>query len=415
MTLDREPRILLGVTGSIAAFKSPDLVRELRDRGTDVAVVMTRAAAEFVGPVTLETMSGNPVGIDLFDPRGAAALPHWLAGTPASRQPYHLALAECADLIVVAPATASTMAKAAHGIADNLLTTTLLGTTRPIAFAPAMNTKMWTHPATVANVRTLKERRHHVIEPDTGKMAWDTEGEGAGRFPEPADLAAEVWRILGTHRQLEGVKVVVSAGGTEEPVDAVRVLTNRSSGKMGAELAEEARSRGAEVVLVAGGMRVPPPAGVRVVGAKTAAAMRDAMIEESKGAGIVVMAAAVADWRPVDPSPRKVKKAERPAIELESTDDILLLLKKAAKDSFRVGFALETEDALENGRTKLREKGVDLLVVNDASQPGAGFEVDTNRVTLLSRDDREVALPLLPKREVAARIIDRIVELRDGD
>jgi phosphopantothenoylcysteine decarboxylase/phosphopantothenate--cysteine ligase len=389
MTLDREPRILLGVTGSIAAFKSPDLVRELRDRGTDVAVVMTRAAAEFVGPVTLETMSGNPVGIDLFDPRGAAALPHWLAGTPASRQPYHLALAECADLIVVAPATASTMAKAAHGIADNLLTTTLLGTTRPITFAPAMNTKMWTHPATVANVRTLKERRHHVIEPDTGKMAWDTEGEGAGRFPEPADLAAEVWRILGTHRQLEGVKVVVSAGGTEEPVDAVRVLTNRSSGKMGAELAEEARSRGAEVVLVAGGMRVPPPAGVRVVGAKTAAAMRDAMIEESKGAGIVVMAAAVADWRPVEPSPRKVKKAERPAIELESTDDILLLLKKAAKDSFRVGFALETEDALENGRTKLREKGVDLLVVNDASQPGAGFEVDTNRVTLLSRDDRE--------------------------
>jgi phosphopantothenoylcysteine decarboxylase/phosphopantothenate--cysteine ligase len=415
MTLDREPRILLGVTGSIAAFKSPDLVRELRDRGTDVAVVMTEAAAKFVGPVTLETMSGNPVGIDLFDPRGAAALPHWLAGTPASRQPYHLALAECADLIVVAPATASTMAKAAHGIADNLLTTTLLGTTRPIAFAPAMNTKMWTHPATVANVRILKERRHHVIEPDTGKMAWDTEGEGAGRFPEPADLAAEVWRILGTHRQLEGVKVVVSAGGTEEPVDAVRVLTNRSSGKMGAELAEEARSRGAEVVLVAGGMRVPPPAGVRVVGAKTAAAMRDAMIEESKGAGIVVMAAAVADWRPVDPSPRKVKKAERPAIELESTDDILLLLKKAAKDSFRVGFALETEDALENGRTKLRQKGVDLLVVNDASQPGAGFEVDTNRVTLLSRDDREVALPLLPKREVAARIIDRIVELRDGD
>jgi phosphopantothenoylcysteine decarboxylase/phosphopantothenate--cysteine ligase len=415
MTLDREPRILLGVTGSIAAFKSPDLVRELRDRGTDVAVVMTEAAAKFVGPVTLETMSGNPVGIDLFDRRGAAALPHWLAGTPASRQPYHLALAECADLIVVAPATASTMAKAAHGIADNLLTTTLLGTTRPIAFAPAMNTKMWTHPATVANVRILKERRHHVIEPDTGKMAWDTEGEGAGRFPEPADLAAEVWRILGTHRQLEGVKVVVSAGGTEEPVDAVRVLTNRSSGKMGAELAEEARSRGAEVVLVAGGMRVPPPAGVRVVGATTAAAMRDAMIEESKGAGIVVMAAAVADWRPVDPSPRKVKKAERPAIELESTDDILLLLKKAAKDSFRVGFALETEDALENGRTKLRQKGVDLLVVNDASQPGAGFEVDTNRVTLLSRDDREVALPLLPKREVAARIIDRIVELRSGD
>jgi len=413
MKLEREPRILLGVTGSIAAFKCPDLVRELRDRGADVACVLTEAGARFVGAAALETMSGNPVGVDLFDPRGAAALPHWVAGTTDARQPYHLALAECADLIVVAPASASTLAKAAHGIADNLLTTTLLGTTRPVAFAPAMNTRMWSHPATVANVRTLKERGHRVIEPAAGKMAWETEGEGAGRLPEPPELADAIWRILATHRQLAGVKVVVSAGGTEEPVDAVRVLTNRSSGRMGAELAEEARARGADVVLVAAGMRVRPPAGVRLVPARTAAAMRDAMLAESRDAGIVVMAAAVADWRPASPSAAKRKKSEgAPAIALEPTDDILLLLKDAAKDSFRVGFALETGDAVANGRTKLREKGCDLLVVNDASEPGAGFEVETNRVTLLSRDDGEEALPLLPKREVAARILDRVAELR---
>jgi phosphopantothenoylcysteine decarboxylase/phosphopantothenate--cysteine ligase len=411
----REPRILLGVTGSIAAFKCPDLVRELRDRGADVACVMTDAATQFLGATTLETMSGNPVGLDLFDPRGTAALPHWVAGTPEARQPYHLVLAECADLIVVAPASASTMAKVAHGVADNLLTTTLLGTTRPIALAPAMNTKMWTDPATVANVRILKERRHRIIEPESGKMAWDAEGEGAGRLPEPAELADAIWRILETQGQLSGVKVVVSAGGTEEPVDAVRVITNRSSGRMGAELAEEARARGADVVLVAGGMRVPPPAGVRVVEARTAAAMRDAMVAESKDAGIVVMAAAVADWRPATPNPTKHKKSDgAPTIELEPTDDILMLLKDAAKDSFRVGFALETGDAVAHGRAKLEEKGCDLLVVNDASEPGAGFEVETNRVTLLSRGDGEEALPLLPKREVAARILDRVVELRNN-
>jgi phosphopantothenoylcysteine decarboxylase/phosphopantothenate--cysteine ligase len=411
----REPRILLGVTGSIAAFKCPDLVRELRDRGADVACVMTDAATQFLGATTLETMSGNPVGLDLFDPRGTAALPHWVAGTPEARQPYHLVLAECADLIVVAPASASTMAKVAHGVADNLLTTTLLGTTRPIALAPAMNTKMWTDPATVANVRILKERRHRIIEPESGKMAWDAEGEGAGRLPEPAELADAIWRILETQGQLSGVKVVVSAGGTEEPVDAVRVITNRSSGRMGAELAEEAQARGADVVLVAGGMRVPPPAGVRVVEARTAAAMRDAMVAESKDAGIVVMAAAVADWRPATPNPTKHKKSDgAPTIELEPTDDILMLLKDAAKDSFRVGFALETGDAVAHGRAKLEEKGCDLLVVNDASEPGAGFEVETNRVTLLSRGDGEEALPLLPKREVAARILDRVVELRNN-
>ena len=364
---------------------------------------------------SLEAMSGNPVGHDLFDPRGSAALPAWTRGTEIERMPYHLGLAECADLVLCAPATATTLAKVAGGLADNLLTATILATSRPVAFAPAMNTRMWEHPATRANVVTLRERYVHVIEPDSGKMAWHGEGEGAGRFPEPPDLADRVMRILDTHRQLEGVKVVVSAGGTEEPVDAVRVLSNRSSGRMGVEIAAEARARGADVVLVAAGMSVPPPAGVRVVAARTAAAMRDAMLEESKASGIVVMAAAVADWRPKDPGAGKAKKTDGPpAIELEATDDILTLLKDAARDSFRVGFALETERAVEHGRAKLEAKGLDLIVVNDASEAGAGFEVDTNRVTLVARDGSASDLPLLTKRDVAARILDRVAELRNG-
>jgi phosphopantothenoylcysteine decarboxylase/phosphopantothenate--cysteine ligase len=407
------PRILLGVTGSIAAFKAPELVRELRDRGANVAVVMTKAATRFVGPLTFETMSGNPVGVHLFDRRGQAALPGWVAGTDTARLPYHLALAECADLIVIAPATATTLAKTAHGVADNLLTSCLLATTKPIVFAPAMNTRMWEDAATRENVRALTERGIHVLAPDAGKMAWDAEGEGAGRMPEPADLASRVWRILETQRQLRGCKVVVSAGGTQEPVDAVRILTNRSSGRMGVELAREARARGADVVFVAAGMSVPKPAGVRVVDAKTAAQMRDAMLHESRDAHVLLMAAAVADYRPKNPATHKTKKADGvTAIEVEPTDDILALLRDAARDCLRVGFALETDDALANGRSKLSAKGVDLMVVNDASEPGAGFDVDTNRVTLLARDGSVEELPLLSKRKVAVHIFDRVAQLR---
>jgi phosphopantothenoylcysteine decarboxylase/phosphopantothenate--cysteine ligase len=413
MNAERGPRILLGVTGSVAAFKAPELVREFRDRGADVTCVMTEAAGRFLGAATLEAMSGNPVGVDLFDPRGSAALPAWAADSELARLPYHLAVAECADLILVAPCTATTLAKVANGIADNLLTSSILATTRPVALAPAMNTRMWEHAATRQNVGVLRARGVHVIEPDRGKMAWKDEGEGAGRLPEPADLAARVWRILQTARELEGVKVVVSAGGTEEPVDAVRVLTNRSSGRMGAALAAEAKARGADVVLVAAAMSVPAPGGVRVVPARSAAAMRDAMLHEAKGAGIIIMAAAVSDWRPKSPLVSKQKKSDGPpTIELEPTEDIIALLAEAARDSFRVGFALETGNALANGREKLAAKRLDLVVVNDATEPGAGFELDTNRVTLIARDGSVHELPLLPKREVAARILDRVAELR---
>lgn len=416
MSGQRAPRILLGVTGSVAAFKAPDLVREIRDRGGEVACVMTPAATRFLGAATLEAMSGNPVGVDLFDPRGSAALPAWAEGTPIARMPYHLALAECADLILVAPCTADTLAKIAAGRADNLLTSSILATSRPVAVAPAMNTMMWNHAATQANVNILRERRVHVLQPDRGKMAWSGEGEGAGRLPEPPDLAERAFRILATHRQLAGCKVVVSAGGTEEPVDAVRVLSNRSSGKMGCELAAEAAARGADVVLVAAAMSVPAPAGVRVVRARTAAALRDAMLAESGDAHVVLMAAAVADWRPAQPAAGKVKKgADAPRIDLEPTDDVLLLLKDKAKSALRVGFALETDDAVANGRAKLKAKALDLIVVNDASEPGAGFEVDTNRVTILAREGAAEELPLLSKREVAARILDRVAELRNGD
>lgn len=406
-------RILLGVTGSIAAYKAPELCREFRNRGADVGVVLTKAATHFIGTATFEAMSGNPVGVDLFDPRGKAALPHWALETPAARGPYHLALGECADLILVAPATASILAKMAHGVADDLLTTLLLGTSRPVVVAPAMNPRMWANPATAANVATLRARGVTVIEPAAGKMAWDTEAEGAGRLPEPADLVAQVWRFLETRRQLAGATVVVSAGGTEEPIDAVRVLGNRSSGRMGVALAEEARDRGADVILVAAAMSVPPPAGVRVIPARTAAALRDAMLAASAGADIVIMAAAVADWRPKAPPTRKVSKSEGPpSIELEPTDDVLLLLRERAPRAFRVGFALETGDALARARAKLDAKGLDLIVVNDASEPGAGFEVETNKVAMLLRDGPCVELPLLSKREVAARVLDVVVERR---
>jgi phosphopantothenoylcysteine decarboxylase/phosphopantothenate--cysteine ligase len=420
MSEAREPRILLGVTGSIATLKAPELVREFRDRGGDVAVVMTEAAARFVGPLTFETMTGNPVALDLFAPQESRALPGWLAGTEEARLPYHLALANSADVIVVAPVTATTLGKYAGGIADNLLTSCLLATQRPVVLAPAMNTLMWLHPATVANVETLRARGVHVIEPDVGRMAWTEEGRGPGRLPEPRAIAEHVWCVLKQGCELEGVRVVVSAGGTEEPIDAVRVLANRSSGRMGVALAEEARDRGGDVVLVAGRMSVSAPPGVRVVPARTAAEMREAVLAEVRGAGLLLMAAAVADWRPVEPAARKLKRSEgAPTIRLEPTEDILAALKgKGAgvpAGLFRVGFALETEDAVENARRKLAEKDLDLLVVNDTTEPGAGFEVDTNRVTLIAKSGCVEELPLLSKRETAARILDRVAEIRRGE
>jgi phosphopantothenoylcysteine decarboxylase/phosphopantothenate--cysteine ligase len=409
----RGPRILLGVTGSVAAFKAPELVRELRDRGADVAAVRTDAAARFVADGALEAMTGNPVGHDLWDVRGIAARPHWLRGGEGARAPYHLALADGADLVAVAPATASILAKMAQGLADDLLSTVLLATSRPVLVAPAMNPAMWEHPATRANARILAERGVHVIEPESGKMAWESESAGAGRLPEPADLADRILGAVRTARQLAGRKVVVSAGGTEEPVDAVRVLGNRSSGRMGVALAEEARARGADVVLVAGGLRVGPPAGVRVVPARTAAAMKDALLAEAADADLLLMAAAVADWRPASPASGKLKKSEgAPRIELEPTDDILLALRDAGIGGFRVGFALETDDPVGNGRRKLEEKGLQLLVVNDATEDGAGFDVETNRVTLLAASGEPEELPLLSKRQVAGRILDRVAALR---
>ncbi|MEZ5063327.1 MAG: bifunctional phosphopantothenoylcysteine decarboxylase/phosphopantothenate--cysteine ligase CoaBC [bacterium] len=408
-------RILLGVTGSVAAFKTPELVRELRDRAADVSVVRTAAAAKFVGDAALEAMTGNPVAHELFDPRGLAALPFWLRGGASEREPYHLALAEGVDLLAVVPATASMLGKMAHGIADDLLSTLLLATTRPIVVAPAMNPRMWEHEATQANVASLSERGVRVLFPESGKMAWDTEGTGAGRLPEPPEIAERLLAHLATARQLRGQKVVVSAGGTEEPVDAVRVLGNRSSGRMGVALAEEARARGADVVLVAAATSVPLPAGMRIVRARTAAAMKEAMLAESADADVVLMAAAVADWRPASPAPGKVKKSTGPPeIRLEPTDDILLALRDAGTRAFRVGFALETDDAVANGRRKLAEKDLDLLVVNDATEPGAGFEVATNRVTMIARGGQATDVPLLSKPRVAIRIFDRVAELRAG-
>ncbi|HMB68498.1 MAG TPA: bifunctional phosphopantothenoylcysteine decarboxylase/phosphopantothenate--cysteine ligase CoaBC, partial [bacterium] len=273
-------------------------------------------------------------------------------------------------------------------------------------------TRMWQHASTRDNVARLQERGVHVVAPESGRMAWDAEGQGEGRLPEMPELAEAIWHWLRTRRSLAGKRVVVTAGGTEEPVDAVRVLGNRSSGRMGVALAEEARDRGADVVLVAAAVSVPLPHGVRVVRAMTAADLLDATLEESTSADLVLMAAAVADWRPRNPADHKVKKAEgAPVIELESTDDILRRLARERPRVGRVGFALETDDAVANGRAKLESKDLDLLVVNDATEPGAGFEVDTNRVTLLARDGSAEELPLLSKRRVAREILDRVAAL----
>jgi phosphopantothenoylcysteine decarboxylase/phosphopantothenate--cysteine ligase len=398
----------------VAAFKAPDLVREFRNRGAEVAVVMTEAATAFVGPVTFRTLTGNPVTVDLFDRRGETALPAWMAGESATRMPIHLALAGSADLVVVAPATAATLSKTAHGIADNLLTTVLLATKAPVLMAPAMNSAMWLADPTRASLPLLEERGMVVMEPGTGKMAWDAEGEGPGRMPEPMEVASAAWALLEKSRSLAGVKVVVTAGRTEEPVDAVRVLSNRSSGRMGVALARAAMQRGAEVVLVAGGLSVPEPVGPRIIRATTAATMRDAVMAESADAGVLLMAAAVADWRPVRPATGKVKKATGPPeIELEPTDDILTLLRDAGGGGLRVGFALETEDALAAGQRKLVEKRLDLVVVNDATEPGAGFDTETNHVVLLARDAPPEDVPLASKRVVAERILDRVAELLD--
>ncbi|HXT17846.1 MAG TPA: bifunctional phosphopantothenoylcysteine decarboxylase/phosphopantothenate--cysteine ligase CoaBC [Gemmatimonadaceae bacterium] len=392
-------RILLGITGGIASYKSAWLARLLSKAGAQVDVVMTRAATEFVGAITFEALTGRPVHTGLFD---------------AGRALDHIKLAREADAIVVAPATADFLARAATGQADDLLSATLLAAGSPVLFVPAMNDHMWAHPQTKQNVAHLRSLGNRVLEPDEGALAAG-EGSGPGRMPEPEIIFAHVSRLL-EPAGFGGRRVLVTAGPTREAIDPVRFISNHSSGRMGVALAAAAWRRGATVDLVAGPLAVPAPPGVAVHGVESTDDMAAAVERLLPRSDVLVMAAAPADFRASAPAALKIKKTESPApLALAPTPDILRATTSARKaGSVIVGFALETNDVLAGGRKKLAGKELDMIVVNDATEAGAGFGVDTNRVTLLMRDGGEEQLPLMSKADVADAILDRVEKLIGG-
>lgn len=387
--------VLLGVTGGIAAYKSIQLARDLARHGAVVDVALTRSARAFVGALSFEALTGRPVLPDILDEGHALA---------------HIHLARSADVVCIAPATADFIARAAAGRADDLLTAVLLATRAPVLVCPAMNDGMWSHPQTRANARHLEEALgYRIVGPATGPLAFG-EGTGPGRVEEPDAILEHVGRALGEERRWTGQKVVVTAGPTREPVDAVRVLTNRSSGRMGFAIAAAAWRRGADVTLIAGPTSVPPPVGPALVRVETAEQMLAAVRDAVPDADVLVMAAAVADFRPANPSAVKVKKSERPdALALEPAPDVLRsTIDVRRPGAVIVGFALETGDGRENARGKLRDKALDMIVLNSAGEPGAGFDVDTNRVVVMDVRGGEEDLPLLSKDEVAEELLDRI-------
>jgi len=395
----RVARVVLGVSGGIAAYKACELLRQLTESGHDVQVVATPAALRFVGAATWAALSGHPVGTDLWD--DVHEVPHVRIGQDA-------------DLVVVAPATADLLARAAHGLADDLLTATLLTARCPVVLAPAMHTEMWEHPATRANVATLRSRGVHVIEPAVGRLTGAD--SGAGRLPEPEQIAALCRQVLGgaaRGRDLGGRRVVVSAGGTREPLDPVRFLGNRSSGRQGYALAATALARGAEVTLVAANVALPDPPGAEVVRVTTAEEMRRAVLVAAAAADAVVMAAAVADFRPAATSPTKIKKTEADPepIVLARTPDILAELSaaRARPGQVVVGFAAETDDVLAHGAAKLARKGCDLLVVNRVGAD-AGFESTDNEAVVLGADGSRTDVALGPKEALADVVWDLVVK-----
>src|SRR5271157_1398808 len=397
-------RIALGVSGGIAAYKAAELVRLLQDKGLDVQVVMTRSAREFITPLTFAALSGHKVITGMFgEAEGSSNVESAIE---------HIAVAQSIDALVVAPATANVLAKMAHGIADDFLTTLCLATKAPLIVAPAMNVNMWEHTATQQNLETLRQRGVRVVNPDEGYLACGM--TGAGRLASPEHIAQAVFDTLGLREDLHDEVVLVTAGPTEEPLDAVRYISNRSSGKMGYALAEASRRRGARVLLVSGPTHTEPPAAHTFERVRTAAEMAEAVLRHAATATIVVMAAAVADFRPAKAHPGKIKKQHgAPAVKLEPTVDILAEISRRRRNGqIIVGFAAETDHLVQNAAAKLRAKRLDLLVANDVSQEGAGFDVDTNIVTLLFPDGRKMALEKMSKLDVANRVLDQVVEIR---
>lgn len=389
--------MVLGVSGGIAAYKSVQLARDLTQLGALVDVIMTRAASEFVGAISFEALTGRAVHSQLIAERAALD---------------HIRLAREADVICVAPATADLLARAAQGRSDDLLTAVLLATRAPVLLCPAMNDRMWGHAQTQANVAHLRELGYRIVGPDTGPLA-QGEGSGPGRMEEPEAILQHIGRALGSRNGLHGRTVVVTAGPTREPVDVVRVLSNRSSGRMGYALAAAAWRRGARVVLITGPTELDAPVGPELVRIETAEQMRDAVASAIADADALIMAAAVADFRPAEPAASKMKKSSAvDALALEPAPDVLKETRTQRSARLRVvGFALETDDHVENARKKLQEKALDLIVLNDASEPGAGFEVETNRVTIIGRAGLPEALPLQSKDDVAEAILDRLIPL----
>ncbi len=395
--------IVLGVTGSIAAYKAALLARRLMTEGATVRVVMTHTAQRFVGAVTFEALTGRPVSTDLF-PSSVAEV-----GVGGGGVMPHLALVDGADLITIAPASAHCVAKLAHGLADDLLTTLVLAAECPVVVVPAMDGGMWTHPAVRANVRTLRQRGVTVLEPEVGPLA--SRRVGKGRFPDEDAILAAISGAL-CAKDFRGRRTLITAGPTQEPLDPVRFLSNRSSGKMGWALAEVARDRGADVVLVAGPTSLAPVPNVAYVPVVTSEEMRKEVVTRFPGTDVLIMAAAVADFRPARPARGKVPKGrDVRMLALEPTKDILKELPPRRARQVVVGFAAETGDLVARAKGKLLDKALDLIVANDLTEPGAGFGTDTNRATLLDRAGRCEVLPLMSKHELAHRILDAVLTL----
>jgi len=389
--------IILGVSGGIAVYKAVELLRLLTKAGARVHVVMTRSACEFVTPLTFQTLSGQPVHTELFN-------------LYQEQEIGHISLADRADLFILAPATANLIGKIAQGLADDLLTTTVMATKVPVLVVPAMNTNMYENPLYQRNEKILREVGYHLLEPVCGELAcgWT----GLGKMPDPQDIVAAAEGVL-TTKDLTGCRIIVSAGPTREEIDPVRYLTNHSSGRMGYAIAAAAHRRGAAVTLVSGPGQLKPPVGVEVIAVVSAQQMRDAIISRFADAHVVIKAAAVADYRPVIRQQQKMKKKSADvSLELEKTPDILAELGRLKDRQFLVGFAAETEKLLEHATQKLVSKNLDMIVANDVSAPGAGFDVDTNIVRFLYRDGRVEDLELMSKTKVADQLLDRISDAR---
>ena len=388
-------RIVVGITGSIAAHKGADLVSKLTQVGALVDVILTESGARFITPVALQGLSGRPVYTDVFATTGELAISH-------------VELGRRADAVVIAPASADTLARIAHGFADNLLCLTVLATEAPVLLAPAMDVLMFENVATQANLAHLRERGFAIVGPGEGRLASGMQGRG--RMAEPEVIIGALRQLLGRGGDLAGRKVVVSAGGTQEPIDPVRYVGNYSSGKMGYAVAEVARDRGAKVVLVSGPVALPAPSGVETICVKTAEEMRDAVVEACKDADALIMAAAVADYRPAERAGQKIKRTQAGmTLELVRTPDILAEVKSA--HLVRVGFAAESQEMVRNASEKMARKGLDVIVANDITAAGSGFGTDTNQVTIIDKSGTAETLPLLSKHQVAQRLLDRVVPL----